>query len=182
MNLIQYVEDHHGGCDVLINNASGCSRAVDNIYSLEILKEIMSVTFEAPYLLCSKIAPQMAMRGRGSIINITSLNAERALPSNPSYIAAKSALRMLTKAVARDFGERGVRANNISPGYVHTQMTHTSFTTPELYEERRSHTMLGRWATPEDIVGPCIFLASDASSYITAADIHVDAGWLAKGL
>lgn len=182
MELIHYVEANMGGCDVLINNASGCSHSDENIYSLETLKDIMAVSLEAPYLLCGQIAQQMAKQGHGSIINITSINAERALPRNPSYITAKGALKMLTKAIARDFGQHGVRANNLCPGYIHTKMTHTSFITPDLYEERRNHTMLGRWGVPEDIVGPCIFLASEASSYITGTDIHVEGGWLAKGL
>lgn len=89
---------------------------------------------------------------------------------------------MLTKALARDFGERGVRANNVSPGYVHTRMTAASFADRVKNEERRSHTMLGRWAAPEDIVGSCLFLASEASAYITGTDLVVDGGWLAKGL
>lgn len=110
------------------------------------------------------------------------MNAEQAWPGNPAYITTKSALRMLTKAVARDFGGRGVRANNLCPGYVHTKLTETSFSDPRMYEERRSHTMLGRWGTPDDMVGPCLFLASDASKYITGLDLHVEGGWLAKGM
>ena len=124
----------------------------------------------------------MAARGTGSIIHLTTMNAEQAWPGNPAYITAKSALRMLTRAVARDFGERGVRANNLCPGYVHTRLTEASFSDPGMYEERRSHTMLGRWGVPDDMVGPCLFLASDASRYITALDLHVEGGWLAKGM
>ena len=182
MDLISYTEDKLNGCDVLINNASICPKCVDDFYNLDTLKNTMDIVLEAPYLLCAKIAPKMAEQGNGSIINITTMNAELAWPSNPSYITAKSALRMLTKSVARDFGEYGVRANNICPGYVHTKMTDTSFVTPKLYEERCDRTMLGRWATPEDMIGPCLFLASDASSYITGIDLHVEGGWLSKGL
>jgi NAD(P)-dependent dehydrogenase (short-subunit alcohol dehydrogenase family) len=149
---------------------------------VEILNETMSVNFEAAWRLCGAIAPLMASRGGGSIINVTSINAEAALPGNPAYIASKAALRMLTKSLARDFGHLGVRANNLCPGYVHTKMTSRSHADPLKYEERKARTMLGRWAEPEDLVGPCIFLASDASAYITGADIHVDGGWLAKGL
>jgi len=89
---------------------------------------------------------------------------------------------MLTKAVARDFGEKGVRANNLCPGYVRTRMTAASYADPVRYEERRSRTMLGRWAEPEDMVGPCLFLASDASAYVTGIDLIVDGGWTAKGM
>lgn len=176
------VEKDLGGADVLINNASDCPHAEDNIYSLETLRATMAVTLDAAYILCGEIAPAMAGRGQGSIINITTMNAELAWPGNPSYITAKSGLRMLTKAVARDFGEQGVRANNLCPGYVRSKLTEGSFSDPVKHEERRSHTMLGRWGAPEDLTGPCLFLASDASAYVTGIDLHVDGGWTAKGL
>lgn len=180
--LAERVEGYEGGVDVLINNASDCPHLKKNVYSLETLRHVLAVTLEAAYILCGNLAPAMANRGHGSIINITSMNSEKAWPGNPSYIAGKSALRMLTLAIARDFGERGVRANNLTPGYVHTRLTALSFADPVLHEARRSHTMLGRWATTDDLLGPCIFLASDASCYVTGIDLHVDGGWLAKGL
>ena len=180
--VIKTIEEDHGGCDVLINNAADCPHAKENHYDLELFHKAMKVNLEAAYLLCGGIAPQMARRGHGSIINITTMNAELAWPGNPAYITSKSALRMLTKAVARDFGESGVRANNLCPGYVHTRLTDGSFNNPAMHEERRSHTMLGRWGTPEDMVGPCIFLASDASAYVTGIDLYVEGGWIAKGM
>lgn len=180
--LAERVEDESGGLDVLINNASDCPHLTEDIYSLTALRQTMSVTLEAAYILCGFWAPAMARRGGGSIINITTMNAEKAWPGNPAYIAAKSALRMLTLAVARDYGENGVRANNLCPGYVPTKLTRGSFNDPVLHEERRRHTMLGRWGTADDMVGPCLFLASDASSYVTGLDLHVDGGWLAKGM
>lgn len=180
--MIETVEKEYGGCDVLINNAAYCPRAQTNQYDPILLRETIRINLEAAYLLCGEIAPRMARRGHGSIINVTSINAERGLPGNPAYITSKGALRMLTKAVARDFGEYGIRANNLCPGYVHTRMTAASFNDPALHEERRSHTMLGRWGVPEDMVGPCIFLASDASAYVTGLDLYVDGGWMAKGM
>lgn len=170
------------GVDVFVHAASDCPHEPVNFYSLNLMRQTMRITFEAAYLLCSIFAPGMAARGAGSIIHLTTMNAEQAWPGNPAYITAKSALRMLTRAVARDFGERGVRANNLCPGYVHTRLTEASFSEPGMYEERRSHTMLGRWGVPDDMVGPCLFLASDASRYITGLDLHVEGGWLAKGM
>lgn len=175
-------ENELAGVDVLINCASLCPHATHNFYSIELLQATMKVTLEAAYILCGILAPSMAKRGQGSIINITTMNAEKAWPGNPAYITAKSGLRMLTKAVARDFGEKGVRANCLCPGYVHSKLTDSSFLDAEMHEVRRSHTMLGRWGTPDDMVGPCIFLASDASKYITGADLHVEGGWLSKGM
>ena len=89
---------------------------------------------------------------------------------------------MLTKAVARDFGAQNVRANNLCPGYIHTDMTAGSYSDPQRREELRNRTMLGRWGEPADLVGPCLFLASDAAAYVTGADLYVDGGWAAKGL
>ena len=89
---------------------------------------------------------------------------------------------MLTKSLAVDFGKRGVRVNNILPGYIKTSMTKGSYLNGELKQERDNRMIMNRWGNSSDLVGPCIFLASDSSSYITGSDIIVDGGWTAKGL
>lgn len=180
--LAERVEADSGGVDVLINNAGDCPHLKNDVYSLKALRQTLTINLEAAYILCGLIAPEMGKRGAGSIINVTSMNAEKAWPGNPPYIAAKGALRMLTLAVARDYGKQGVRANNLCPGYIHTRMTTDSFSDPVQYEERRNHTMLGRWGTAGDMIGPCLFLASAASNYVTGIDLHVVGGWMAKGL
>jgi NAD(P)-dependent dehydrogenase (short-subunit alcohol dehydrogenase family) len=83
----------------------------------------------------------------------------------------------MTRALAKDWGSSGIRVNNICPGYIKTSMTQKSFDDPELYEVRRNKSVLGRWGNSEDLVGPSIFLLSDASSFITGSDIYVDGGW-----
>lgn len=166
----------------LINNACPNNIPTDDPYDISIFDRIRSVGLDAPFILCGKIARWMAKHGEGSIINITSINAVAAWPDNPSYVVTKSGLRMLTKSLARDFGQYGVRANNVSPGYIHTKMTDASFHNKQAYQDRCDHTMLGRWGRPEEIADVCCFLASDAASYITGADITVDGGWTAKGL
>jgi NAD(P)-dependent dehydrogenase (short-subunit alcohol dehydrogenase family) len=182
-NLTDLALDVGGGrIDVLINNASICPPAPGNPYDEDLRNMVFATDFETPYRLCAIVGPIMGKQGGGSIINVTSMNAEKAWPGNPAYVTAKSALRLLTKAVARDFGHLGVRANNLCPGYIKTKMTSISQTDPILYEERRSHTMLGRWGEPEDLVGPALFLASDLSKYVTGIDLYVDGGWSAKGL
>jgi NAD(P)-dependent dehydrogenase (short-subunit alcohol dehydrogenase family) len=180
--LAEALQSEYAKIDVLINNA--CLNNVPSIskYSISDFETIRKVGLDAPYILCGKLAEHMAANGSGCIINITSINAEAAWPNNPAYITVKSGLRMFTKAIARDFGQYGVRANNLSPGYIHTAMTDKSFSDPVAYKERSEKTMLGRWGLPSEIADACLFLASDASSYITGADIHVDGGWLAKGL
>jgi NAD(P)-dependent dehydrogenase (short-subunit alcohol dehydrogenase family) len=181
-NMIIEVRKDFSAIDVLINNACLNNLPSENSYDMDVYGAIRKVGLDAPYILCGEIAPSMKKQGKGSIINITSINAEAAWPNNPAYIVVKSGLRMLTKAVARDFGLYGVRANNVSPGYVHTRMTSKSYTDMDAYRIRSEKTMLGRWGQPEEIANTCLFLASDASSYITGADIRVDGGWIAKGL
>jgi NAD(P)-dependent dehydrogenase (short-subunit alcohol dehydrogenase family) len=171
-----------GRIDVLVNNAGITFAHVEDPYDLALHDATRAVLLDAPYYLCGRIAPQMAAQGGGSIINVTSINAEFAFPGNPAYVSSKGALRMLTKAVARDFGTQNVRANNLCPGYIHTDMTAGSYSDPQRREALRDRTMLGRWGEPEDLVGPCLFLASDAASYVTGTDLYVDGGWAAKGL
>ena len=122
------------------------------------------------------------MRPGSSIINVTSIGSMLGFPENPGYIAAKGGLRMMTKALAVDYGTSGIRVNALAPGYIHTDMTAKSFANPEENERRRKHTCLGRWGTTEDLVGAAIFLASTASAYITGQDLIVDGGWTAKGM
>ncbi len=124
----------------------------------------------------------MASKGSGSIVNITSLGSELAFPDNPSYQMSKAGLKQLSKSIARDWGAKGIRANNICPGYMKTSMTEKSFNSPELKAARSERMILPRWGEPEDLVGAAIFLLSKASSYITGSDIYVDGGWVAKGL
>ena len=124
----------------------------------------------------------MSKRKKGSIINITSLAAERGFVGNPSYQISKAALKQLTKALACDWGQKNIRINNVCPGYIKTPMTIKSYNNPKLKKIRDMKMILKRWGKPNDLVGPCIFLASDASSYMTGSDIFIDGGWLVKGL
>ena len=176
------IEAGDGRMDVFVHAAAFNPPAPGDPYDASLRREIAAAAFEAPYALCGRLAPWMANASGGSIIHVTSINAELAWPGNPAYVTAKAALRLLTKCVARDFGARGVRANNLCPGYVHTRMTAASYMDPAKNEERRSRTMLGRWGEPGDMVGPALFLASDASRYVTGIDLHVDGGWSAMGL
>ena len=167
--------------DVLVNNAGVTLSHELFEYPLADWEQTLAVNLRAPFLLTQNIAPLMRKTG-GSVINITSINAELGFPANPAYAAAKGGLRQLTKALAVDLGKYGIRVNNIGPGYFVTDMTAKSYGNAETREQRSSRTILGRWGEPEDIVGLAVFLASDASSYITGQDHYVDGGWLARGL
>jgi NAD(P)-dependent dehydrogenase (short-subunit alcohol dehydrogenase family) len=148
-------------------------------YTDEDWENTYKVNLKAPYELTKRAALQMKATG-GSIINITSLNAELAFPNNPAYVSTKGGVKQLTKSLALDLGKYGIRVNNIGPGYIRTNMTKYGWANNrELIENR---TILGRWGEPSDFVGVAIFLLSDASSYITGQDIYVDGGYLTKGL
>jgi len=103
-------------------------------------------------------------------------------PGNPAYVASKGGVRMLTKALALDLAEHNIRVNNLVPGYIRTDMTEASFQDPIRYDERLQHMMIKRWGVTEDLAGAAIYLASNASNYVTGSDLLVDGGWTAKGM
>lgn len=181
--LCEDIFSKHGRIDVLINGAGVVyTKKEGDPYPKEEWDKALAVNLTAPFV-CSQIAfGYMARNKKGSIINITSLAAERGFPNNPAYCASKGGLRVLTKSFARDWGESGIRVNNIVPGYMGAGMTGETYKDENIRRYRAAITMLGRWGSPEDLVGPIVFLASDASAYITGADIDVDGGWLANGL
>lgn len=118
----------------------------------------------------------------GSIVNITSLGSIQGFPNNPQYCVSKGGLRMLTKALAVDWGKYNIRVNNVCPGYIKTNMTRDSFNNINLKHKRDNRIILDRWGGPEDVANAVEFLLSDKSSYITGIDLIVDGGWMAKGL
>jgi NAD(P)-dependent dehydrogenase (short-subunit alcohol dehydrogenase family) len=166
--------------DGLVNNA-GITMPAADCYSAASFQKTMSVNTLAPLRLGWRAAEYMKTRSCGSIVNITSLGSHLGFPDNPSYQASKAALRQLTKSMAMDYGQFGIRVNSICPGYILTDMTKGSYEDPVKRKARTDRMMLPRWGTPADLVGPCAFLLSDASAYITGVDIAVDGGWLAKG-
>ena len=180
--LIEYVEEEHRRLDILVNNA-GVTQGHDLLdYPDEAWEKTFRVNVDAVFRLSRGLARSMKDRGGGSIINITSINAELGFPHNPAYVAAKGALKQLSKSLAVDLGPYNIRVNNIGPGYFRTDMTVRSWSDPDLRAQRTQRTVLGRWGVPEDLAGVVILLASDASAYITGQDFYVDGGWLAKGL
>ena len=182
LKLVKHVIDKYGRIDILVNNA-GVSYGGDyTSYPEESWAKTYKVNLKAPFELTKLVAEHMKRLRSGSIINITSLNAELAFPNNPAYMASKGGLKQLTKSTAYDLGSYGIRANNLGPGYIKTSMTEQSWNNPESRSMRENRTLLGRWGEPSDLVGPAIFLASDASGFITGQDLYVDGGWLIKGL
>lgn len=144
--------------------------------------ETLNVNLVAAYECSRTIISFMKETGGGSIINVTSIASELGFPLNPGYIVAKGGLSALTRSLAYDYGKYQIRVNNLSPGYIKTDMTQASYNNPDANEARKNRTILGRWGNEEDLLGAFVFLASDASKYLTSTDIVIDGGWSKKGL
>ena len=181
--VCKYIFSKRKKIDVLINNAGITMPLMKKklFYEKENWAKTIDVNLTASFFCSQEAIKYMIKRKEGSIINITSLNAELAFPKNPSYIASKGGLKMVGKALAKDWGKFGIRVNNLGPGYIKTSMTKSSYSNRKTRLEREKQILLQRWGNMDDLVGPCIFLASDASKYITGQDIYVDGGWTANG-
>lgn len=179
--LLKKISEDGHKLNVLVNAAgiTNPSKAEDTLTKF---KKTLDVNLVAVYEICSSAIPYLKGSDGGSIINITSIGSKMGFPGNPGYVASKGGLRMLTKALANDLGADNIRVNNLAPGYIKTDMTKLSYENEEMNLARRERTLLDRWGAIDDIVGAAIYLASDASSYVTGSDIFVDGGWTAKGL
>ena len=168
--------------DALVN-AAGISLPPQSAESeLTRFRATVATDLTGVYATILAAYPLLKKAGSAAIVNVTSINSVRGFPGNPGYVAAKAGLAGLTRALAADYAPDGIRVNALAPGYVATEMTAKSFADPVMHEDRRRHTMLGRWGQPADMVGAAIFLASEASAYVTGQEIFVDGGWIAKGL
>ena len=168
------IKNKLGRLDVLVNNAilQGVGYSfVDT--PLELLNEVFAVNVFGAFHCAREAARIMVTQGSGSIINIGSNTAERAIGDRTAYIATKGAIDALTRAMAVDLGPKGVRVNNVAAGYIHTDRWE-SLTTEK--ERRRANIPLGTEATGEDIAAPVLFLASAAASKITGTRLVVDGG------
>ncbi|MCJ7957761.1 MAG: SDR family oxidoreductase [Pseudomonas sp.] len=180
--LLAEIAERHGRFDILVNAAGITLPGNPDADPMVSFQRTLELNLTAAYACCLAAVPHMQRNGRGSIINVTSIGAGLGFPGNPGYVASKGGLAAMTRALALDLGGQGIRVNNIVPGYVHTAMTHGSYSDPQLNAARAGRTMLGRWGRVEELAGAAVFLASPASSYVTGTDLHVDGGWSAKGL
>lgn len=178
--LIDDIHTAEGRLDILVNAAGITLPSKVSENPSEAFRETLANNLTAIYECCRLAAA--GMKAGGSIINVTSIGALLGFPGNPGYVAAKGGLAAMTRALAMDLGSSQIRVNNLVPGYVRTAMTAGSYDDPARRKARQARTILGRWGVAEDFVGAAIFLASDASSYVTGTDVIVDGGWTAKGL
>lgn len=179
---IQLIGKKYAKIDVLINAAGITIPSSSEKYSFDDWIKTISINLSAAFTCSQIVFPFLRKSKNPSIINITSINAKLAFPNNPAYVASKGGLSMLGKSLARDWGKFGIRVNNLAPGYIKAGMTMQSYKNKKLRKNRANRTMLGYWGEIKDLVGPCIFLASNASRYITGQDIYVDGGWISNGL
>src|SRR3954451_24536199 len=175
------IEAQRGRLDVLVNAAGISFPAQSPASELARFRTTLATDLTGVYATILAAYPLLKTAG-GSIINVTSINSVRGFPGNPGYVAAKAGLAGLTRALAADYAADGIRVNALAPGYVATEMTAKSFADPAMHEDRRRHTMLGRWGNPDDLAGAAVFLASSASAYVTRQELFVDGGWTTKGL
>lgn len=165
-----------GHVDVLVNNAATAARLPTSDTDAAIIDNLLAVNVRAPLLLTAALVPSMVGRGRGSIINLSSVSALTGTPRRAAYAASKGALDAATRSLAIELGPSGIRVNSVAPGVVDTAMWAKNKTIPGVVDTIESQTPLRRWATPEDIADVIVFLASDAARFITGEIISVDGG------
>jgi gluconate 5-dehydrogenase len=164
--------------DILINNAGIHRRAPLESMPLESWQAVIDVNLTSAFLVTRAIVVGMLQRGAGKIINICSLNSEISRPTIANYAAAKGGLKMLTRAMAVEWGDRGIQANGIAPGYMRTDMTGILTVDPAWDRYIRARTPAGRWGEPQELIGAAIFLASRGSDYMSGQILTVDGGLL----
>jgi NAD(P)-dependent dehydrogenase (short-subunit alcohol dehydrogenase family) len=152
-------------------------RIVD--YADDELDRVVDLNIKGVFRLCRTFGAAMAGAGRGSMIGFSSVRSVTTEPGQGAYAATKAATVMLFRTLAAELGPAGVRANVIAPGVVETPLTQPIIDTPAWYQAYADKAILRRWAQPSELVGAAVFLASDASSYVTGTTLFVDGGWTA---
>jgi NAD(P)-dependent dehydrogenase (short-subunit alcohol dehydrogenase family) len=166
--------------DILINAAGINLRQPMDDVTPESWQTQINLHLSAPFFLTQSLAPKMAERGWGRVINIASLQSYRAFGNSAPYGAGKGGVVQLTRAIAQAWGAKGITCNAIGPGFFPTALTAPVFANPEAVQKNAEQTCLGRNGELKDLFGLTVFLASDASSYITGQTIMIDGGFTAK--
>ena len=178
-NLVKRVEDELGPIDILVNNAGIGRGSVLIEQKEEDWQAVIDVNLTGCYFCSQAAGKRMVERRKGNIINISSGAGIRGFAGRNAYNVSKAGVIMITKVLARDLAKHGVRVNAIAPTNLRTEMTRGLWENPQALAAEEARIPLGRLGTVEDMTGPAIFLASDASSYITGDTIVVDGGQLA---
>ncbi|MEM7042584.1 MAG: SDR family oxidoreductase [Pseudomonadota bacterium] len=178
-DAVDRIEAEQGPIDILVNNAGIQRREALENYPLETWRELMRINLDGVFIVGQAVANKMIPRGSGKIINIASLQSEAARYSIAPYTASKGAVKNLTKGMCTDWARHGLQINGIGPGYFETPLNQALIDNPEFDAWLRNRTPAGRWGKVEELQGACIFLASEASSFVNGQIIYVDGGVLA---
>jgi NAD(P)-dependent dehydrogenase (short-subunit alcohol dehydrogenase family) len=176
---VQAAAERLGVPDVLVSTPSINVRKPLLEITDEEFDRVVDLNLKGTFRLTREFGSGMAGRGSGSIIAFSSFRAQLVEPGQGVYAATKAGTVQMLRALAAELGPRGVRVNTIAPGAVETPLTAQMKAHPDWYDAYAKKSILGRWAKPHEIVGMMIYLASDASSYVTGAFMLVDGGWTA---
>ncbi|MGH9056349.1 MAG: SDR family NAD(P)-dependent oxidoreductase, partial [Acidimicrobiales bacterium] len=165
-----------GSVDILVNNAAAAARLPTVDTDAALIDELLAVNVRSPLLLVAALVPSMTARGRGSIINVSSVSGLVGTPRRAAYAATKGALDAATRSLAIELGPAGIRVNSVAPGVVDTALWANNKTVPGVVETVEAQTPLRRWAVPEDIADVIVFLASDAARFVTGETVSADGG------
>ncbi|MDR3193698.1 MAG: gluconate 5-dehydrogenase [Tannerella sp.] len=183
--LVARIEKEVGAVDILVNNAGIIKRIPMHEMSAAEFRKVIDIDLNGPFIVSKAVIPGMMKKGHGKIINICSMMSELGRETVSAYAAAKGGLKMLTRNIASEYGEYNIQCNGIGPGYIATPQTAPL---REIQPDGSKHpfdrfiiakTPAARWGTTEDLQGPAIFLASDASDFVNGHILYVDGGILA---
>ena len=183
--LVAKIEEDLGGVDILVNNAGIIKRIPMTEMSTDDFKQVVDIDLIGPFICAKAVIPGMLKKGHGKIINVCSMMSELGRETVSAYAAAKGGLKMLTKNICSEYGEFNIQCNGIGPGYIATPQTAPL---RERQPDGSRHpfdqfivakTPAARWGEPEDLAGPVVFLASEASNFVNGHILYVDGGILA---
>lgn len=185
IETVKKIEKDVGVVDILVNNAGIIKRIPMTEMSAADFRQVIDVDLNAPFIVSKAVIPGMIKKGHGKIINICSMMSELGRETVSAYAAAKGGLKMLTRNICSEYGADNIQCNGIGPGYIATPQTAPL---RERQPDGSRHpfdsfiiakTPAERWGTPEDLQGPAVFLASDASNFVNGHILYVDGGILA---
>ena len=179
--LVAWARSELGDLSVLVNNAGMIRRAPAAETTAEDWHEVIALNLTAPFFLAQAFARALLGEGgRGSIVNVVSMNSFHGGMEVPAYTASKHGLLGITRALANEWTGRGIRVNGIAPGWMATELTAALREDPARDEALVARLPIGRWGEPADLAGAVVYLASDASSYVSGSFVAVDGGYLAR--
>ena len=178
--MVKQIEEEVGVIDILVNNAGIIKRIPMHEMSAADFRQVIDIDLNGPFIVAKAVIPSMIKNGHGKIINICSMMSELGRETVSAYAAAKGGLKMLTKNIASEYGEYNIQCNGLGPGYIETPQTAPIRTPGHPFNEFIiAKTPAARWGKPEDLVGPAVFLSSEASDFVNGHILYVDGGILA---